>query len=130
MQKKAIKIKNAPAPVGPYSQAILAGETLYVSGQIPLDPNTGKLISGNISLCTTQVMNNIKSLLEAAEMNLNNVVKCSIFLKDMNDFEKVNKVYSGYFSSTPPARETVQVSKLPLDVDVEISCVAIKGSVE
>ena len=75
-------------------------------------------------------MNNIKSLLEAAEMNLNNVVKCSIFLKDMNDFEKVNKVYSGYFSSTPPARETVQVSKLPLDVDVEISCIAIKGSVE
>ena len=130
MQKKAIKIKNAPAPVGPYSQAILAGETLYVSGQIPLDPKTGKLISGNISLCTTQVMNNIKSLLEAAEMNLNNVVKCSIFLKDMNDFEKVNKVYSGYFSSTPPARETVQVSKLPLDVDVEISCIAIKGSVE
>ncbi|MAO32098.1 MAG: reactive intermediate/imine deaminase [Crocinitomicaceae bacterium] len=130
MQKKAIKIKNAPAPVGPYSQAILAGETLYVSGQIPLDPNTGKLISGNISSCTTQVMTNIKSLLEAAEMNLNNVVKCSIFLKDMNDFEKVNKVYSGYFSSTPPARETVQVSKLPLDVDVEISCIAIKGSVE
>ena len=130
MQKKAIKIKNAPAPVGPYSQAILAGETLYVSGQIPLDPKTGKLISGNISSCTTQVMTNIKSLLEAAEMNLNNVVKCSIFLKDMNDFEKVNKVYSGYFSSTPPARETVQVSKLPLDVDVEISCVAIKGSVE
>ena len=75
MQKKAIKIKNAPAPVGPYSQAILAGETLYVSGQIPLDPNTGKLISGNISSCTTQVMTNIKSLLEAAEMNLNNVVK-------------------------------------------------------
>ena len=130
MQKKAIKIKNAPAPVGPYSQAILAGETLYVSGQIPLDPNTGKLISGNISSCTTQVMTNIKSLLEAAEMNLNNVVKCSIFLKDMNNFEKVNKVYSGYFSSTPPARETVQVSKLPLDVDVEISCIAIKGSVE
>ena len=126
MQKKAIKIKNAPAPVGPYSQAILAGETLYVSGQIPLDPNTGKLISGNISSCTTQVMTNIKSLLEAAEMNLNNVVKCSIFLKDMNNFEKVNKVYSGYFSSTPPARETVQVSKLPLDVDVEISCIAIK----
>ena len=130
MQKKAIKIKNAPAPVGPYSQAILVGETLYVSGQIPLDPKTGKLISGNISSCTTQVMTNIKSLLEAAEMNLNNVVKCSIFLKDMNDFEKVNKVYSGYFSSTPPARETVQVSKLPLDVDVEISCIAIKGSVE
>ena len=87
MQKKAIKIKNAPAPVGPYSQAILAGETLYVSGQIPIDPNTGKIISKNISLCTNQVMNNIKSLLEAAEMNLNNVVKCSIFLKDMNDFE-------------------------------------------
>ena len=127
MQKKAIKIKNAPAPVGPYSQAILAAETLYVSGQIPIDPKTGKLISENISLCTTQVMNNIKSLLEAAEMNLNNIVKCSIFLKDMNDFEKVNKVYSGFFSSTPPARETVQVTKLPLDVDVEISCIAIKG---
>lgn len=127
MQKKAIKIKNAPAPVGPYSQAVLAGETLYVSGQIPVDPNTGKLISGDISNCTTQVLKNINSLLEAAEMNLNNVVKCSIFLKNMNDFEKVNKVYSGFFSLTPPARETVQVSKLPLDVDVEISCIAIKG---
>ena len=126
MQKKAIKIKNAPAPVGPYSQAILAGETLYVSGQIPVDPNTGKLIAGDISNCTTQVLKNINSLLEAAEMNLNNVVKCSIFLKNMNDFEKVNKVYSEFFSLTPPARETVQVSKLPLDVDVEISCIAIK----
>ena len=127
MQKKAIKIKNAPAPVGPYSQAVLAGETLYVSGQIPVDPSTGKLISGDISNCTTQVLKNINSLLEAAEMNLNNVVKCSIFLKNMNDFEKVNKVYSRFFSLTPPARETVQVSKLPLDVDVEISCIAIKG---
>ncbi len=127
MQKKAIKIKNAPAPVGPYSQAVLAGETLYVSGQIPVDPKTGELNSGNISDCTTQILNNIKNLLEAAEMNLNNVVKCTIFLKDMNDFEKVNKVYSRFFSLTPPARETVQVSKLPLDVNVEISCIAIKG---
>ena len=127
MQKKAIKIKNAHAPVGPYSQAVLAGETLYVSGQIPVDPKTGELNSGNISDCTTQILNNIKNLLEAAEMNLNNVVKCTIFLKDMNDFEKVNKVYSRFFSLTPPARETVQVSKLPLDVNVEISCIAIKG---
>lgn len=124
--KKAISIPNAPSPVGPYSQAILAGNTLYVSGQIPLNPKTGELVNDTISSSTHQVMENIASLLNAAEMSFKDVVKCSIFLKSMDDFELVNKVYASFFQDVPPARETVQVARLPLDVNVEISCIAIK----
>lgn len=123
--KKSIQISGAPAPIGPYSQAILKNETLYVSGQIPLNPNTGILIDESIEASTHQVMQNIGALLAEAGMNYEHVVKCSIFLKDMNDFAVVNEVYASYFSGTFPARETVQVSKLPLDVSVEISCIAI-----
>jgi len=123
--KKAIQIPDAPAPIGPYSQAILKGDTLYVSGQIPLNPKTNELIQDSIENATKQVMQNINALLTEAGMTMENIVKCSIFLKDLNNFSKVNEIYSQYFRSLPPARETVQVSKLPLDVDIEISCIAI-----
>lgn len=124
--KKAIDIPNAPKPVGSYSQAILNNGTLYISGQIPMNPVSQELELGSISKSTHQVMRNIEALLNAAEMSLNNVLKCSIFLKDMNDFAEVNEVYSSYFKGVFPARETVQVAKLPLDVSIEISCIASK----
>ena len=125
--KTAISIPNAPAPVGPYSQAIDTGNMLFVSGQIPLNPEDGKLIVDSIVESTYQVMQNIQSLLHAAGFEWTHVVKCSIFLKDLNDFNEVNKVYSSYFEDVPPARETVEVSRLPLDVSIEISCIAVKS---
>ena len=124
--KKAISIQGAPAPIGPYSQAILHGETLYVSGQIPLNPFTGELVTTSIEAATTQILTNIEALLKEAGMTVENVVKCSIFLKSMDDFSRLTEIYAGFFRSTPPARETVQVSKLPLDVPIEISCIAIR----
>lgn len=124
--KKALQIPGAPAPIGPYSQAILKNDTLYVSGQIPLNPVSGELVNTSIEDATRQVMQNLKALLAEAEMGFDNVVKCSIFLKDLNDFEAVNAIYSEYFRSEPPARETVQVARLPKDVSVEISCIAIR----
>ena len=123
--KKGLQIPGAPAPIGPYSQAILAGATLYVSGQIPLNPSTGELVNESIEASTTQVMENIQALLNEAGMNMTNIVKCSIFLKNLDNFAAVNQIYGDYFRSTPPARETVEVSKLPMDVEVEISCIAI-----
>jgi 2-iminobutanoate/2-iminopropanoate deaminase len=127
MNKKAIQIPNAPAPVGPYSQAILTENTLYVSGQIPLNPETGELEIETIELATKRVLNNIGKLLEAAGLGFENVVKCSIFLKDLNDFSVVNDIYATFFPGVPPARETVQVARLPLDVNIEISCIAVKN---
>ncbi len=124
--KKVISIPGAPAPIGPYSQAILKNDTLYVSGQIPLNPFSGDLVIDTIQNSTHQVMKNISALLNEAGMTIDNVVKCSIFLKDLNDFAEMNAVYGSYFSDIPPARETVQVAKLPLDVPIEISCIAIK----
>ena len=124
--KKAIQIPGAPAPIGPYSQAIMHGQTLYISGQIPLNPFSGLLEVETIQSATHQVMKNITALLEAAGLNIENIVKCSIFLNNMDDFAEMNIVYGSYFSTIPPARETVQVSKLPLDVPIEISCIAIK----
>ncbi len=123
--KKVIQIQGAPAPIGPYSQAILSGNTLYVSGQIPLDPVSGQLVVSDIEAATRQIMENIGKLLSEAGMNHTHIVKCSIFLKDLNDFTLVNGVYGSYFASEPPARETVQVSRLPLDVPIEISCIAV-----
>ena len=123
--KKALKIPNAPAPIGPYSQAVFIKDTLYVSGQIPLDPNTGELVNDTIENSTHQVLKNISSLLNEAGMSFDNVVKCSIFLKNLDNFNSVNQIYAEYFRSTPPARETVEVSKLPMDVEVEISCIAV-----
>lgn len=122
--KKIIKIPNAPAPIGPYSQAVVKNNTLYISGQIPLDPFDGELKCNSIEEATEQVMQNITALVETAGFKMEDVVKCSIFLKSMDDFTEVNRVYESYFQSEPPARETVQVSKLPLDVPVEISCIA------
>ena len=123
--KKIIQIPGAPAPIGPYSQAVLRNNVLYVSGQIPLNPMNGNLEVESVEAATDRVLLNIKSLVEEAGMTLANVVKCSIFLKNMDDFSVVNTVYASYFSENPPARETVQVAKLPLDVPIEISCIAI-----
>lgn len=124
--KKQISIKGAPAPIAPYSQAILAGQTLYVSGQIPLNPQTRELVVDTIENATHQVLKNIGNLLNEAEMDYSNVVKCTVFLKDLNDFETVNEIYGQYFNEMPPARECVQVARLPKDVPVEISCIAVK----
>lgn len=124
--KKIIQIPGAPAPIGPYSQAILKNDTLYVSGQIPVNPESGELMVNDIETATAQVLNNIGSLLAEAQMDFTNVVKCSIFLKDLNDFAAVNGIYASFFKNEPPARETVQVSRLPLDVPIEISCIAVK----
>lgn len=126
MMKKIYQIPGAPAPIGPYSQAVEANNTLYVSGQIPINPKTGKLNDSNISVATQQVMNNIKALIETAGLEMSNIVKCSIFLKNMDNFTMVNEAYAKYFGTQPPARETVQVSKLPMDVEVEISCIAVR----
>lgn len=123
--KKIIQIPGAPAPIGPYSQAILINNTLYVSGQIPLNPMSGTLEVEDVENATHRVLKNIKSLVEEAGMTLSNVVKCSIFLENMDDFSVVNSVYGSYFGDNPPARETVQVAKLPMDVPIEISCIAI-----
>ena len=124
--KKVINTKNAPKAIGPYSQAILSGNTLYCSGQIAINPDTGNLVVDNITAETNQVMKNISAVLKAADMTFNNVVKCSIFMIDMNDYSAVNKVYAKYFSESPPARESVQVSVLPKNVNVEISIIAVK----
>ncbi|MFT7034270.1 MAG: 2-iminobutanoate/2-iminopropanoate deaminase [Cyclobacteriaceae bacterium] len=119
-----INSQNAPAPIGPYSQATLAGNTLYISGQIPIDPSTGNIISGTIEEETHMVMKNLQAILKEVGVNFSNIVKCSIFVKDMNDFAKINETYGTYFTSNPPARETVEVSRLPKDARVEISCIA------
>ena len=127
MSKKIIFTEKAPAPIGPYSQAILTGDTLYTSGQIAIDPKNGELMMQSIEAETIQVMENLKAVLEAAEMDFENVVKTTIFLTSMNDFLKVNTIYGAYFNEkTAPARETVQVAGLPKGVNVEISVVAKK----
>ena len=124
--KKVINTKNAPKAIGPYSQAILSGNTLYCSGQIAINPDTGNLVIENITAETNQVMKNILAVLKAADMNFENVVKCTIFMKDMNDYSAINDVYGKKFSENPPAREAVQVSVLPKNVNVEISIIAVK----
>lgn len=124
--KKIITTPNAPAPIGPYNQAILSNGTLYISGQIPLDPTTMELVEGDLSKETVQVMENLKSILLAANMDFENVVKSSIFLSDMNNFTEVNKAYGAYFNEdTAPARETVEVANLPKFVRIEISMIAV-----
>ena len=127
MSKKIIFTEKAPAPIGPYSQAILTGDTLYTSGQIAIDPKNGELMMQSIEAETIQVMENLKAVLEAAEMDFEHVIKTTIFLTSMNDFLKVNTIYGAYFNEkTAPARETVQVAGLPKGVNVEISVVAKK----
>ena len=125
--KKIINTNNAPAPIGPYSQAILSGNSLFTSGQIAINPATGNLVTNNIEAETKQVMENMKAILAAAGMSFENVVKTSIFISNMNYFTKINAVYGSYFNSeTAPARETVEVANLPKFVNVEISMIAIK----
>ena len=125
--KKIIETPNAPAPIGPYSQAILYDDTLYTSGQIAIDPATGKIRSGDIIEETEQVMKNIGAVLDQAGMKFENVLKTTIFIKNMNDFLNINSVYGSFFNeATAPARETVEVARLPKDVNVEISVLARK----
>jgi len=125
MSKQIINSADAPAPIGPYSQAVKHGNTLYVSGQIALDAKTGNLITGDIKTETHQVMKNLQAILSAAGVDFTHVVKTSIFVKDLNNFVAINETYGEYFKSNPPARETVEVSRLPKDVNVEISVIAV-----
>ena len=125
MTKEVIYSSNAPEPIGPYSQAIKVGNMLFVSGQIAINKSSGEMITATIAEETEQVMKNLSEILLAANMDFSQVVKCTIFLKDMNNFPKVNEVYGKSFSAHPPARETVEVSRLPKDVNVEISCIAV-----
>ena len=124
--KKIISTDKAPAAIGPYSQAIQYGDLLFVSGQIALDPESGELVDGDIDVQTRQVLENLKAVIEETGMTLNNVLKCSCFLKSMDDFVKFNQIYDTYFSESLPARETVEVAKLPKDVLVEVSAICGK----
>ena len=124
--KKIITTPNAPAPIGPYNQAVLSGNTLYISGQTPIDPSTGNLVSGSIEEETLQVMKNIEAILTAAGATFESVVKASIFVKDMHQFKAINGVYGNFFNAaTAPARETIEVANLPMFVNVEISMIAV-----
>jgi 2-iminobutanoate/2-iminopropanoate deaminase len=125
--KTIINTTNAPAPIGPYSQSVAANGFLFVSGQIALNPATGELVTGDVEAEARQVMANLQAILTEAGIDFSSVVKTTIFLKDMNDFARVNEVYGSYFTSNFPARETVQVAALPKNVNVEISVIAIKG---
>ena len=125
--KKIITTTKAPAPIGPYNQAVLTGNTLYTSGQIAINPESGELVLDSIKKETKQVMENLKEVLAAAEMTFENVIKTSIFISDMNNFSEINAVYGEYFNEeTAPARETVEVANLPKFVNVEISAIAVK----
>ena len=121
--KKIISIDDAPAAIGPYAQAVRYGDLLFVSGQIAIDPQTGQIVEGDIEVHTKQVLENLQAIIKAAGMTLQNVLKCSCFLKDMEDFVKFNAVYNRYFAESLPARETVEVGRLPKDVRVEVSAI-------
>jgi 2-iminobutanoate/2-iminopropanoate deaminase len=124
MGKKVIQTEKAPKPIGPYSQAIRAGNFIFLSGQIPIDPKTGELVKGDIRQQTQQVLENIRGVLESQGLGMQDVVKVNIFLKDMGNFNEMNEVYATYFSSFPPARSTVEVAKLPRNADIEIEAIA------
>jgi 2-iminobutanoate/2-iminopropanoate deaminase len=128
MKKKIVNISDAPKPIAPYSQAVLAGDTLYISGQIAIDPYTGKLVEGGATEQTKRVMENIQAILKEENMDFSNVVKCSIFMSSMDLYKDVNEVYGTYFTVDPPAREAMAVKGLPMNVDVEISCIAAKNT--
>lgn len=125
MEKKIISTKNAPAAIGPYSQAVVAGNLIFTSGQLPIDPANGQLINDDVKKAAERSMENIKAILEAAGSSLDKVIKTVIYLKDMNDFAAVNEVYSRYFQSNEPARSCVQVAKLPKDGILEIEAIAL-----
>ena len=124
--RKTIATPNAPQAIGPYSQGIQSGDLLFVSGQIAIDPQTAGIVEGDIAAQTEQVLKNIAAIIETADMSLQDVVKCTCFLKDMNDFAKFNAVYENYFADILPARETVEVARLPKDVLVEVSAICVK----
>src|SRR6187402_3634422 len=126
MSKSIVYSATAPEPIGPYSQAVQVGNMLFMSGQVAIQKSTGNIITSSIEEETAQVMQNLADVLTAAGMDFSHVVKSTIFLKDMNNFPKVNEIYGKHFSQNPPARETVEVSRLPKDVNVEISCIAVK----
>ncbi|GAA5529865.1 RidA family protein [Herpetosiphon gulosus] len=126
MTREVISTSNAPAAIGPYSQAIAIDGLLFCSGQIPLDPATGQVIEGDVTAQTRRVMENIRAVLTAANTNFEKVVKTTIFLADMNDFAAVNAVYGEYFPENPPARSTVQVARLPRDVQVEVEVIVLR----
>lgn len=123
--KKIIQTSKAPAPVGPYNQAIVAGNFIFTAGQIPIDPETGKLVTGDIKAQTRQVIENMRAVLNEADADLSDVVKTTVFLKNMDDFSAMNEVYAAFFSENSPARSAVEVARLPKDVAVEMECVAI-----
>jgi 2-iminobutanoate/2-iminopropanoate deaminase len=127
LEKKTIKTADAPQAIGPYSQAVKAGGLVFVSGQIPIDPKSGNVIQVDIKVQTRQVMENAKAILSAAGCGMSQVVKTTIYLQNMSDFAAVNEIYGGYFPSDPPARATVEVSRLPKDVAIEMDFVAWKG---
>jgi 2-iminobutanoate/2-iminopropanoate deaminase len=129
MDRGTIETKHAPAAIGPYSQAVRVGPFLFTSGQIPLDPSTGRLVEGDITAQVQRVMHNLQAVLQAAELGFGDVVKTTIFVKDMGQFSTINQVYGQYFPSNPPARSTVQVAKLPLDAAVEIEMIACSKQV-
>ncbi len=124
---KILSTPNAPAAIGPYSQGVGSQGFLFLSGQIPLDPATGKLVEGDIAAQTERVLENLKAILESGGSSLRQVVKTTVYLKDMNEFARMNEVYARYFSEDPPARATVEVARLPRDVRVEIDCIAAVG---
>lgn len=126
VSRSRIKTRQAPAAIGPYNQAILAGDTLYCSGQIPINPETGHMITESVEAETEQVLDNLGAVLQAASMDYHHVVQCTVFLQDINDYAQVNEVYARYFNETPPAREAVQVAALPRGARVEISCIAVR----
>lgn len=125
MSKRIVRTENAPDAIGPYSQAVVAGGFVYTAGQLALDPGTGQLVPGDVRIQTKRVMENIKAILESAGSSLANVVKTTVFLRDMNDFGAMNEIYGSYFQEEPPARSTFQVAKLPRDGAVEIEVVAL-----
>lgn len=127
MKKKIVNTADAPAAVGPYSQAVRVGKLVYTAGQIPLDPTTGKVVEGDVSVQTERVLQNLKAVVEAAGSSLGQVIKTTVFLQDMNDFAAMNKVYSQFFTKNPPARSAVEVAALPLGVQVEIEAVALRS---
>ena len=127
LTRTTISTEYAPAAIGPYAQAIVAGDFVFCSGQIPLDPTTNQLVEGGIEIQTRRVLDNLQAVLQAAGSSLERVVKTTIFLADMNDFATVNTIYGEYFSADPPARATVEVARLPRDVQVEIEAVALRG---
>jgi len=125
MEKRVIQTERAPKAIGPYSQAIQAVGFLFLSGQVPLDPKTGELVKGDIGQQTKQVLENIEGVLESQNLGMEDVVKATIFLKNIENFNQVNEVYSSYFPTSPPARSTVEVARLPRDAEIEIEAIAL-----